>query len=227
MSNIYARLVTIGEPCEMESKCKNSPAFCTRSTANCNSCQWSPEEPLGGKDYFKPVDRRVRFPRREKRDRDAAKNRLTQRRQAHLAKDKTRVKVNRLAERAERKTERSIIKATVNSGRSHNDGDHISNGSIVLDTKMQSTREHPVVKLDELAKVRLQARRAGYAIGALVLRNKNNFGVVVMAEEDYARLVSGRGNHEQTSESGSGEGTVEAVPATVSSIPGSPVQSGT
>jgi hypothetical protein len=73
----------------------------------------------------------------------------------------------------------------------------------VLDTKLQSTREHPVIKLDELAKVRVQAKRAGYPIGALVLRNKFNQGFVVMAEEDYARLTHSRINHEQqqTSES--------------------------
>jgi hypothetical protein len=223
--NAYRRLVFTGEPCEMAEVCKNSPRNTAQTLARCSGCRWSPEEP-DGKDCYKPKDKYAVFSRREEAERKEAKERLVARREQRGQKDRSRVLINRRAERAERKTERNIIKATVNSGRSNNDGDHISNGSIVLDTKMQSTREHPVVKLDELAKVRLQARRAGYAIGALVLRNKNNFGVVCLAEEDYARLISGRGNHEQTSESGSGEGAVETLSATVSSVTGSPVQSG-
>jgi hypothetical protein len=192
----------------MNDACTNSVASKGTGGARCSDCKWSPEaDDTTTGDCWRPLDKRTRFPRREEEEREAAyqkrKAKLQERAEQRQNKDKRRIRINRAAAQAERATNRAIIHATVNSGRLHNDGDHISAGSIVLDTKLQSTREHPVIKLDELAKVRVQAKRAGYPIGALVLRNKFNQGFVVMAEEDYARLTHSRINHEQqqTSES--------------------------
>ena len=84
------------------------------------------------------------------------------------------------------------IKATRNSGRTNKDGDHLLAESIVLDTKLQSQRINPQVNLAELDKVRFQAVSHNKAFGALVLRNKHDVGVVVMAEADFAKLVNQR-----------------------------------
>jgi hypothetical protein len=100
-----------------------------------------------------------------------------------------RQRVNRIAAQAERDTESNIIKATKNSGRSSRDGDHLVAGRITMDTKLQSTRSDPVVRLYELAKVQADAKRAGSLLGCLTLRNKHGVGVVVMSEEDFARMI--------------------------------------
>jgi hypothetical protein len=106
-----------------------------------------------------------------------------------LTADKGKRKVLKLAVRAEKQTERQLIHATKNSGRSNKDGDHVAAGEITLDTKLQSKRTNPVILLHELVKVGEDARRAGNLMGALVLRNMNGIGVVAMAEADFARLI--------------------------------------
>jgi hypothetical protein len=106
-----------------------------------------------------------------------------------LTTDRGKRKLLKKATRAEKTTEHNIIHATKNSGRSNRDGDHVLAEQITLDTKLQSERDHPVVKLEELAKVREDAVRAGMIAGALVIRNRHGVGVVVMAEEDFARVI--------------------------------------
>jgi hypothetical protein len=145
----------------------------------------------GAQHYWRPINRQIAHPVLRAEKREAARLKLQQRVAARRDKDRGRQEVLRKAERAERQTEQSIIKATVNSGRQKQDGDHISMGRIVLDTKHQSRRDNPVVMLEQLEKVRADARRNGYSLGALVLRNKHGRGVVVIAEEDYANLVQG------------------------------------
>ena len=106
-----------------------------------------------------------------------------------LTADKGKRKVLKLAVRAEKQTERQLIHATKNSGRSNKDGDHVAAGEITLDTKLQSKRTNPVILLHELVKVGEDARRAGNWMGALVIRNMNGIGVVAIAEADFARLI--------------------------------------
>lgn len=84
-----------------------------------------------------------------------------------LTADKGKRKVLKLAVRAEKQTERQLIHATKNSGRSNKDGDHVAAGEITLDTKLQSKRTNPVILLHELVKVGEDARRAGNWMGAL------------------------------------------------------------
>ena len=171
--------------------CLNSPN--TKGTQSlCENCKWCAAEPETGGDWFRPSDKRVRFPRREAAEYQARRAKIAIKLASKQGKDKARVRIGRKAARAEKTTEKSIIKSTVNSGRSNNDGDHISGGSIVLDTKMQSSRTHPVIRLEELTKVRAQAKAAGYPMGALVLRNRLNQGFVVMDEADFAVLVKER-----------------------------------
>lgn len=105
-------------------------------------------------------------------------------------RDPKKRKISRLAEQAERTTEKNIIHATKNSGRRNKDGDHVSMG-VTLDTKLQTTRENPVIFLHELEKVREDAVRAGTLVGGLVIRNKHGVGCVVLREEDYAQLMKG------------------------------------
>ena len=121
------------------------------------------------------------------------KQKAQDRREAATAKRKAKSRPKqdllRRAARAEKQTESNIIAATRNSGRTAQDGDHVHAGRITLDTKLQSGNTHPVVHLDELDKVRGDARRAGNPVGALVLRNKHGRGVVVFDEQDYAQLL--------------------------------------
>ena len=87
------------------------------------------------------------------------------------------------------RSEAAVITATKNSGRSFKDGDFTAAGGITLDNKDQSQLVNPVVRLDELQKVRLDAQRAGHPIGGLVLRNKFGVGVVVFMEKDFAKIL--------------------------------------
>jgi hypothetical protein len=105
-------------------------------------------------------------------------------------RDKTKRKVSRLAKQAEKQTEKQIIHATKNSGRSNKDGDHVLYENITLDTKLQSTRMNPVVSFSELEKVRKDATRAGMVAGGLLIRNKHGVGVIVFAEEDVPRICA-------------------------------------
>jgi hypothetical protein len=104
-------------------------------------------------------------------------------------RDRAKIQIQAAAVRAEKRSERNIIHATKNSGRSNRDGDHVLAGRITLDTKLQTTRLNPEIHVHELEKVRSDARRAGNPIGGLILRNENGHGFVVLAEEDFARLV--------------------------------------
>lgn len=109
---------------------------------------------------------------------------------ARRAKDRDKKKILRKAVSAESKTEKTLnVTATKNSGRSNKDGDHLAIGSITLDTKNQSGRSNPVVLISELMKVRQDAMRANQPIGGLVLRNQHGVGVVVFAEEDFAKIL--------------------------------------
>ena len=172
--------------------CRNSILVTSESLARCNLCRLSP---TGGsdRDYWVPTDdarrNRTKHPVIEAEKREERIGRMRKKQQVKKERDRSRVNVGRQAASAEKRTERNIIQATKNSGRSHMDGDHLSAGQITLDTKHQSLRANPIVLLSELEKVRGDAVRAGAAIGGLVLRNKNNVGVVVFAERDYARIA--------------------------------------
>jgi hypothetical protein len=189
--DVLERLATTDKqyPCKEESVCKNSPlnslqpkcSECRLSVVASNfgwmTCHWAPKS---------HKDKHPIIEQEKKRDK---LQRLRERAKAKHQKDRGRQRVLKEAARAEKQTERRIIKATRNSGRSNRDGDHVSNGNIVLDTKHQSTIESPVVKLHELDKVRADAKRSGNGrLGGLVLRNKHGRGIVVFAEEDYAKL---------------------------------------
>lgn len=176
-------------PCEQQSDCFNSPIHRGQGQASCYMCKLA-DHNGGSSILWKPWDKKLKHPKlvqiaREKNAKKVAEI---------LAKKKSidpkkQILASRAA-RAEKQTERQIIKATKNSGRSNKDGDHVSAGKITLDTKLQTGNLNPVVKLVELDKVRGDAKRAGNPIGALVLRNKEGRGVVVLDENDYALLVT-------------------------------------
>jgi hypothetical protein len=114
----------------------------------------------------------------------------TKTRDERLNRDKVRQARLRLATHAEKTTQKNIIRATKNSGRTDKDGDHVAGGYVTLDTKLQSKRLNPVVIATELAKVRNDSASAKTMVGGLVLRSKTGLGVVVFHEDDFAKILN-------------------------------------
>lgn len=187
------------ESCDTGSSCLNSVESRGEGQSKCLFCRLAPGNENLARDYFKPVDGRSKHPVLREEKHQKARAKTAESIQKRLSRDRGRQKVQRQAARAEKATERNIIAATKNSGRSNRDGDHTAAGFITLDTKNQSQREHPVVLLSELSKVQSDARNAGNSIGGLVLRNKHGVGVVVFYEQDFARVILGgdKGNGSQ------------------------------
>jgi hypothetical protein len=125
----------------------------------------------------------------EQEKRDANRRKVLERQQVRKNKDRDRQAVLSRAAQAESRTQKEVIKATRNSGRVNKDGDHLLFGRITLDTKLQSGAENPIVKLQELDKVRSDAKRAGNPIGGLCIKNKNGRGVVVFDLRDVAKSI--------------------------------------
>lgn len=185
------------EPCDMFSSCANSPEFRRIEFAGCRDCRLANANG-GSVNRWRPIDRRIKHPVLEQEKRDASRRRREAKAEDLQKKDRKRQEVARLAEKAERKTERIIqgsggtIAATRNSGRLHRDGDHAlqwGRGTVQLDTKLQSRSANPIVRLAELDKIRQDSVNAGAITGALVIRNKHGRGVVVFAEEDLQKLI--------------------------------------
>jgi len=176
------------EPCHAAHLCLNSPV--NAESHSCDHCRFAT---AGGgvTNLWRPVNHGEKHPDLAAAKDEARRSRQRVATEKRTNRNRAKIAVQRLAERAERATERNIIHATANSGRVNRDGDHISAGRIVLDTKNQPSRLNPIVQVVELEKARQDARRAGYPIGGLVLRNQLGHGFVILAEEDYARLVAG------------------------------------
>lgn len=180
----------MSSPCELAGHCRNSPGLAQPMLVACAMCRLSPEN-LGRdmNQYWQPIEFGMKHPllveEKAKRKLQKRFDKLT----AKRGRDANKRKVSRLAQQAEKTTEKKIIQATKNSGRQNKDGDHVSLGMITLDTKLQTTRENPVIFLHELEKAREDATRAGTLVGGLVIRNKHNIGCVVLKEEDYAELT--------------------------------------
>jgi len=175
-------------PCEESAQCLNSPESRGGAQTSCHTCKLALAGG-GSLNCWRPWKRGLQHPKLAAQKREAGKQRRAAAQEKRKKRDRSRIDVQRQARRAESKTNRSIIENTLNSGRSHKDGDHVSAGRIALDTKLQSGNENPVVRLAELDKVREDATRGGNPIGALVLRNKHGRGVVVFDEADYSRLI--------------------------------------
>ncbi len=178
MSQLFT-LVNEAGPCAEAEHCHNAPLAC-------ESCRLSPGGGPGLR-WWPKLDAKHPVLEAEKKQAKLAKVKAIAVKRA--GRDRGRMAVQKQAQAAEKRTERNIIHATLNSGRANQDADHVSAGRITLDTKLQSKRIHPLVKLGQLDKVREDAKRAGMLLGALVLRNSTGRGVVVLDEDDYARLV--------------------------------------
>ena len=186
-------LAIVSEPrgCKEKGGCLNGPSH--SAAPKCNDCRLSPTfwgmflQPPGHK--WKPISHTWKHPVLEQEKRDANRRKVLERQQVLKNKDRDRQAVLKSATQAESRTQKEVIKATRNSGRVNRDGDAILTNKWVADTKLQSTRENPVVLLSELDKVRQDAKRNNYPLGLLVLRNKNNRGVVVLDEKDLGLLV--------------------------------------
>jgi hypothetical protein len=176
------------EPCAANEQCLNRPDRMRPGPSACTDCRYALR--LGGiRNLWLPADGQpakhplvIAAAAAEKLAKTIAKGEKLR------SRDRAKMRIQREAQAAEKRTERNIIRATHNSGRTNRDADHVMAGRITLDTKNQS-RLHPIVYVDSLEKVRADARRAGNPIGALVLRNEKGHGFVVLAEEDFAVLV--------------------------------------
>lgn len=178
------------QACGESVNCKNSITYKGQWAAACISCRLAPGNENLQNHHWRPREPRLTHPALEGEKRKARIDRAIASRQKRQSRDPGRRKVSRIAEKAERVTETRIIEATKNSGRSNRDGDHLVAGNITMDTKLQSTRLDPTVNLHELFKVQKDAERAGSFLGCLTIRNRHGVGVVVLAEEDFARLVA-------------------------------------
>jgi hypothetical protein len=181
--------LTVIQECDESSACRNSIAALGWGSGKCGICKLSPTSEGIGQNYWSSS-----VPGKKHSGLVAAQkaNKLTKHLAAQVKKrsvDKGKQVILTRAAQAEKTTERNLIHATKNSGRSNKDGDHVAMGEITLDTKLQTTRENPVVLLHEIIKVNGDSKRAGTMFGALVLRNKHGIGVVAMAEADFARLI--------------------------------------
>jgi hypothetical protein len=182
-------VISSNQACASGDQCRNSPQNAGHAMARCHLCRLAPNQASYDQHFWSGI-RGARHPALVLEKKAAL---INQRKKAELERrhrDWNKVRVMKKASRAEKTTERNIIKATKNSGRSHRDGDHVSVGSITLDTKLQSLKTNLTVRLEELDKVRQDALRAGNSIGGLVLRNRHGVGVVVFHEADYALLVT-------------------------------------
>ena len=176
-------------PCDQGASCRNSVLTVGMLVGKCSSCRLAPDNEDLDNHYWSGI-RGAKHPVLEQEEREARATKIRDRQLKRLNKDRSRTKLLKKAVRAESRTEKNIIKSTVNSGRSSKDGDHLMADGITLDTKLQTNRQHPRVDLGELDKVGEDAKRAGALFGALVIRTANDVGVVVMKEEDFAVLVS-------------------------------------
>lgn len=175
-------------PCDEAHQCLNSVERAGLELGRCGICRLSPAG-HSGMNYWKPTIKGTKHPGLVEAKKQEKRDKLVAKRKKKLTSDVGRRRILTQATRAEKTTERNLIHATKNSGRSNKDGDHVAVGEITLDTKLQSKRSNPVVLLHELVKVGEDARRAGNWMGALVLRNMNGIGVVAMSESDFARLI--------------------------------------
>lgn len=180
------------EPCKEGTMCHNSPFHSLRP--KCNSCRLSPLNDRGMfagvfPQEWKPVSSKWKHSVLEKEKRDAKRKKAIERQKERQAKDPAKQARLRAAARAERKTNAKIIRATINSGRVNRDGDHLLYNDIVVDTKLQSTAENPVVRLHELDKVRADAKRNGKAYGVLCLQNRVGRSVITIDAADFAKIL--------------------------------------
>lgn len=179
--------------CDQFTKCANSVYSRGENTAKCHLCRLSTEGSGLNQQYWKPTNNKDEHPvlKQEKITKKIAKRNDSLNKR--LNKDKSKVKMLRKAVKAESKTEANIIKATKNSGRSNRDADHIvGDGWLRLDTKLQTNKVIPIIKIDELDKACSDAARGGSQLGGLVIRNKHGQGFVVFREEDFAKEILSR-----------------------------------
>ena len=176
-------------PCSVGDQCRNSVHIAGFGEGKCGICRLSPTGPAMGTNFWKPEIPGTKHPglvaAKKKAKKDRADALQLKKRTADKGKRKLLVK----AAAAEKTTERNLIHATKNSGRSNKDGDHVAAGEITLDTKLQTKRDNPIVLMSQIVKVGEDAKRAGNWMGALVLRNRFGVGVVAMAEAEFARLI--------------------------------------
>ena len=177
------------QECNYGSSCLNSLSCLGVLSAKCGVCKYAPNG-NNFSSFWKPSDKKMKHPNQVAEKEANRKTRQLELKVKKQIVDKDKQALLRKAAAAERQTEKNIIRATKNSGRSHRDGDHTLANSITLDTKLQTNRTNPLVDMSQLYKVREDAKNAGNSFGALVLRTPGNSGVVVMLEDDFSNLIA-------------------------------------
>lgn len=188
--------MSIVSSCDFGSKnCKNSIENAGEDRNKCLCCNLAPEnvDDLFHYDYYKPVIANTKHPILERRKTQDRMDNANERAEERLNVDRKKRKVLSKAVIAEEKTNKVLdIKATKNSGRVNKDGDHQAGDFISLDTKNQSQRENPIIRLHELEKIRKDAGNAGNPLGGLLLRNKAGLGFIVFTEQDFKDHILSR-----------------------------------
>lgn len=199
MSLLVTRLTGETIPCQEERDCTNGPSLRGYSNSKCRNCKLALA--FGGTGiHWKPVLKRqhpVLVAENYRKAKQKAADNLAKRQ----ARDRGKVRRLESSVRAEKKTQTTglragaKIKATKNSGRTNQDGDHqlettSASIKVSLDTKLQSQAANPTIRLSEIDKVRKDSGRAQTALGGLVIVNKYGRRVVVFDYIDFIRVYS-------------------------------------
>lgn len=162
--------------CEVRDNCKNFDEGCWK-------CRFGEKNEGIGDNCYSPVDRNIKHPALVAEKEQRKTDRKLARKEAKKEKDKSTSKMVRKATKAEK---RAVL--TLNSGRIAQDGD-IKTEDLSIDFKLQSTRENPVVDMEELRKIGNDCIRAGKKHGILLIENKSGKKIVVMTEECLKEII--------------------------------------
>jgi hypothetical protein len=154
---------------------------CWSAVRDCYRCRFSGAD-FAVENCYQPINPTIKHPQllKEKEERKTAEKKAKQ--EQKLNKNKDRSSLVKKANKAEVKAVK-----TLNSGRVNNDGD-IKTDNLVIDYKLQTTKENITVYMDELDKVNNDCLRAGKKYGVLMIENKNGRKVVVMEEELFRQV---------------------------------------
>lgn len=152
--------------CEVEENCYNYPDEC-----------WICKFKGGTENNYWPQDKKIKHPQV-----------LEAKRKEKFEKLKNINKERSMLVKKAAKTEEAV-KKSLNSGRVNKDGD-LHAKDIVIDVKLQSTRENPTIDVGEFEKVQGDANRIGKKYGVLEIVNKSGKKFVVIPEEMLIDIIS-------------------------------------
>lgn len=153
---------------------------CMLSGISCWHCKYS--DGLGVDNNYRPSDASIIHPQLIKAKQEYKNLQKMEKYKKKNEKDKEKVALLKKAAKVE-----NLVKSTLNSGRINRDSDLIAE-HLTIDVKLQSTRENPVINVDEFIKVQNDARRAGKLHGVLAIQNKSGKRFYVVSEELFREV---------------------------------------